>query len=120
MTVRYLVLGVPKEDVCSVANYFSKSNISYFVLIGYHGIFQDPASFDTSLILCGIRLDFKFKKQPFCVFRCSCDISSFFVKTLSFRVFFSFFLLNSIEEKDFFYRQFHFMAPVAFLVRIQI
>ena len=31
------------EDVCSGANYFSKSEISYFVLIGSHGIFQGPA-----------------------------------------------------------------------------
>ena len=43
-------------------------------------------SFDTFLIFCGIRLDFKFKKQPFRAFRGSCDISSFFVKKLSFRV----------------------------------
>ena len=31
------------EDVCSGANYFSKSEIRYFVFIGPHRIFQGPA-----------------------------------------------------------------------------
>ena len=35
-------------------------------------------SFDISLILCGICLDFKFKKQPFRDFRGPCEISSVF------------------------------------------
>ena len=43
--------------------------------------------FDNSLILCGIRLDLRFKKQLFRVFRAPYDISSFFVKLLGFSVF---------------------------------
>ena len=31
------------QDVCSSVNYFLKSKISYFVLIGSHEIFQGPA-----------------------------------------------------------------------------
>ena len=75
---------------------------------------------DTSLIFCGIRLYFKFKKQPFRVFRDTCEISSLFVKKLSFSVFF---LLNSIEDKDYRFissEQFHSMVPVSFPFRIQI
>ena len=45
-------------------------------------------SFDTFFILCGIRLDFKFKKQPFRVFKGSCYISRFFVKKKKFSCFF--------------------------------
>ena len=46
MSVRYVMLGAPKiwlEDVCSGDNYFSKLEISYFVFVGSHGIFHDPA-----------------------------------------------------------------------------
>ena len=31
------------QDVCSIVNYFFKSKISCFVLIGSHEIFQGPA-----------------------------------------------------------------------------
>ena len=50
------------------------------------GFVRRTISFNTSLILCSIRLEFKFKKQPFRVFRGPCEISSFFVNKLSFSV----------------------------------
>ena len=73
--------------------------------------------FDTSLILCGIRLDFKLKKELFRFFRDPWNISSFSFKKLRFR---GFFLLNSTADKHSRFiscEQLRFMVPVSFFVQ---
>ena len=136
MSTRYVVLAAPRdlmEDVCSSANDFYKSEMSYFVLIVSHGIFQGPAlkgglntnslgwriSFDTSLILCLTNLDFTFKKQSFCVL----GARRIFQVSLSKNYVLLSFLLNSIEDKHCRFiggEQFRSMVPVSFSSRIQI
>ena len=80
---RFPLLIVNEGEICGVRNterFDSKMSIKVPIT------FTNLISLDTSLILCGIRLDFKFKKQPFRDFRGPCDISRFFVKKLSFSV----------------------------------